>query len=242
MIRLMLGNVGSGKTASMVREMYLDNSKNITYSNIITKSIKNNKTIDSSMIIKRTYDEKGKESLSLNKDFWMDINKQGKAINVIIDEAHAVLNPRRAMSKINVIMTEWMALIRRVLGGADGNYGELTLITQLDRRLDPIAREMATDIFYHVCHYTKRCKKCKSIKFENNEISDKLKQCPLCKSYEIEKFDHYIEVFRFKNIKAYEIWKETGQKSYFNHYFITDIEKYFRFYNTLQWDNLIGEY
>lgn len=61
----------------------------------------------------------------LNVDFWKEIKEP---INVVIDEAHTLYNARKAMSKVNIITTEWLALIRRVLGSRESGHGELTFI------------------------------------------------------------------------------------------------------------------
>jgi len=139
-------------------------------------------------------------------------------------------------------MADFLSLLRRVVGSGDSGYGTLTLITQLERRLDPIAREMATNVRFCICHYNKICKKCKYVWSENNEIAEPRYQCPKCNNIHIHKHNHRIETFHFHSFKAYEDWKELGMKTYHKHYFINDIEKYFPYYNTLQWENLISDY
>jgi len=198
------------------------------------------------LISKKIYIPDGKKKevteLKLNVDFWKQAIKKYGSISVVIDEAHTVLNPRRAMSKKNILMTDFIALIRRILGSASDGYGELILITQLERRLDPIAKEMATSVHYHICHYTKRCVKCGLTWKENNECPESIWACPKCESTDINKFDHVIEVWHFANMRKYLEWKDFGAKAYHRHYFITDIEDYFCNFFTLQWDNLISDY
>jgi len=243
MIQIILGNIGSGKTATVVREIVKNDTQKFTFSNIITKKIKNNIVIKKDMIIKKEYnDSKKKDELSLNSEFWKNVQKKYGAINVIIDEAHTVLNPRRAMSKTNIIMADFLALLRRVVGSCDSGYGTLTLITQLERRLDPIAREMSTNVRFCVCHYTKHCKKCGYKWKENNEISEPIYRCPKCNNIYINKINHIIETWHFNSFQNYELWKEFGKKTYHKHYYINDIEQYFSYYNTLQWENLISDY
>jgi len=243
MIQIILGNIGSGKTATVVRELVKNPTQKTTFSNILTKKIKNNVIINREMIIKKVINEKTKkEELKLNSEYWQKIQEKYGAINVIIDEAHTVLNPRRAMSKINVIMSDFLAMLRRVIGSASSGYGTLTLITQLERRLDPIAREMSTNVRFCICHYNKTCKKCYHVWLENNEIAEPKYQCPKCNNIHIIKHHHRIETFHFHSFRAYEEWKEYGLKTYHKHYFINDIEKFFPYYNTLQWENLISDY
>ena len=150
MIVIYLGNVGSGKTACAVREIMLNKAHRKTFSNIVTRGLKNNKVIRPEMIIdKQQVDTKTKRDgttipvyeIKLNTQFWKDIDEP---INVVLDEAHTIINARRSMSKVNQIVTDWLALIRRVLGSADSGFGSLILISQLHNRIDIIAREMAT--------------------------------------------------------------------------------------------------
>ena len=246
MIRIVLGNVGSGKTATMVRELIKNDSGRVTYSNIKTPHIKNNVEITREMLVKTEQIGMRKNGepiikYSFNADFWKDAIKKHGAINVVIDEAHTVLSSRTSMSKQNRIMTDFLALLRRILGSNDAGHGELTLITQLDRRLDVIAREMATQVRFNVCHFRKRCKSCGHSWTENNEVPEQQYLCTACGSAKIIKCDHVIEVWHFPNMTAYQAWREFGDKRYHRHYFVTDIEKYFKFYDTYQWESLLSE-
>ena len=247
MIILSLGNPGSGKTASIVREMAMEASGRKSYSNIITKRIKSNSIINPEMIVSKnivkTIKKKSGEmepvyELKLNVDFWKSINEP---IDVIIDEAHSIINARRAMSKVNVIMSDWLALIRRVIGQSDSGYGRLVLISQLLRRIDPIARDMATQVRFHRCHYMKTCRECYMMWRENSDNPEPIWQCPGCGSFKIKKHSHKVEVWHFPDVKAYEAWAEFGMSSFHRHYIINDIEDFFPMYNTLQWDNMFSE-
>lgn len=245
MIRIILGNVGSGKTALIVREMLVNNNKNY-YSNIITRQIKNNTVIEKSNIIKEEViriKKNGEPELKqvLNKEFWYNLNRD-KSLNIVLDEAHTLINPRKSMSKINLIMGDFMALLRRVVGSNTHDYGELVLITQLERRLDVIAREMATVVQYVLGHYERHCKKCGKLLVENNETPNKLFNCPKCNK-PTEKKNFIIEVFSFENIDKFHTWEVSRRrrKTYYNRYFVTDIEETFKHYNTLQWENLISD-
>jgi hypothetical protein len=247
MIKIYIGNIGSGKTANAVRELYYNKSDRKTYSNIITKKIKNNIVIDSSMIIKEdavdTITRKSGKTeqvikKTLNQDFWKNVEKP---CNVVLDEAHSILNSRRAMSKTNQIITEWLALLRRILGSNDAGYGELTLITQLDNRIDIIARDMATLVKYHKCHFRKTCQRCFSTWNENSDIPEPVYNCPSCGSPKLKKSNFVIEVMHFRNIEYFRMWKEQGMKTFHARYYINDIEIIFPMYDTLQWDNLFTD-
>lgn len=251
MIRLMLGNIGSGKTVSMVREMILNEDEKTTFSNIILKGkdIKKKTTqinrdmIFAEKIIKVKQNGEKVTKLILNSEFWKATRtKFPNGINVVIDEAHTLMNSRRAMSNENVIMNDFMSLLRRILGDSGEGYGELVLITQIGRRLDINARELATSIHYHLCHYKRTCAKCKFSFWETNEIYQKPKTCPACGHRRMTKSNFLIEKWEFKSMENLDLWIEHNYKSYQKHYYITDIEKYFKFYNSWQWENLISEY
>lgn len=222
--------------------MMINESNRLTYTNIKT-SIKSCRLINPGMIIEKIIIGQKKNGTDitefrLNKDFWKQINEP---ISVVLDEAHTILNARRSMSTVNIILTDWLSLIRRVLGQAESGYGELVLISQLNNRIDTIARQMATNYRYHVCHYQKSCKHCWCSWQESSESPEPLWKCPSCGRYEIKKHSHQIEVWHFANETAYTGWKEWGMNTFHAHYLIDDIETYFPLYNTLQWDNLFSE-
>lgn len=249
MIKIYLGNVGSGKTACAVREMFLNENHRKTYSNILV-DLPHVIPIKASMIIKKTAvgEKKNKSTgdttpvyeYSLNKEFWMEQKDEPK--NIIIDEAHSIINSRRSMSTINIIVTDWLALIRRFLGQAESGYGNLIFISQLEKRIDVIAREMCNEVHYHICHYNKVCNSCLYSWDENNETPRQKWNCPECGFQKVTKCNHRIEVLEFASIIAYSNWKVFGQETFYIRYLITDIEDYFDYYDTLQLANLLTEF
>ena len=247
----MLGKMGSGKTACMVREMVLNTDEKTTFSNIILKSKgkkKNHIQINRDMIFKKEIIRTKKDGeelfkLVLNADYWKETRATfPDGINVVLDEAHTLMDSRRSMATPNVIMNDFMSLLRRILGDSGEGYGELVLITQLGRRLDVNARELATSVHYHLCHYKRTCTKCKFNFWETNEVYQKPKVCPRCGHRKMDKSDFVIEKWEFESMEACDYFIEMGQKTYQKHYYITDIENYFPYYDTFQWENLISEY
>ena len=175
MIEIVVGNVGSGKTANSVKELAKNQDDRITFSNITTKKIKNNIPIKIEMIIKKIpkLNAKGEETGSftdeLNIEFWEKMRKKyPQGINFIFDEAHTLFNARRSMSKQNVIMTDFLALIRKIVTSSTGK-GKLVFISQLPRRIDSIAREMCTLVKFYRCHYYKVCADCGAKHYETND-------------------------------------------------------------------------
>jgi len=217
----------------------LNQSMRDTYANIKT-SLPNCQMLKSEMIIKKEQVgvRKNGEAIydfKLNVDFWKSI---GKPINVVLDEAHTMFNARKSMSKVNIIMTDWLALIRRVLGQAESGYGELVLISQLANRIDIIAREMATNVRWHVMHYSKTCMKCGYTWQEDSDSPEPIWACESCGCFKIKKHSHYCEVWHFGSMQAYETYRSFGMSTFHMHYIISDIEKYFTLYDTFSWESL----
>jgi hypothetical protein len=234
----------SSKTCSMVREIVNDTSSKVYFSNIVTKNVPNNILIKPEMIFKKEEISKKRDGTPVykyhvNKEFWQEAVKKYGSINVVIDEAHSVLNSRRSMSKTTQAVVDWMALLRRVLGSSSSGYGRLFLITQIERRLDIIAKEQATEARFHLCHYQKTCNQCGWTISENNEVSEPVFMCPYC-NIELIKHSHIAEIWCFKDYNSFIQWKYLGKgKTYYKHYYVRNLEKVFPLYNTLQWDNLL---
>jgi len=249
MIILFLGNVGSGKSACAIRETRI-NSHMKYYTNILPtkpKITNNIITIKPEMIVKKSLVEVKKKrdgteepvyKLELNKEFWTE--QAERPLSVVIDEAHDFLNARKSMSKINEILTSFLALTRRIVGETDAE-GDLIFITQLDRRIDVICREMAHQIRWHVCHYYKTCMKCGVTWYENSDFPEKQKLCGYCGHFQLRKHSFRIEVFHYADIGAFDAWKEYGMRTHHRRYFINNIEEFFPLYDTLQWENLFQD-
>ncbi len=245
MITICVGNPGSGKTVSAVRDMML--SQRPTYSNIKTMSVPNNHMINHEMIIKKDLIKTIKKKdgslepqykLSLNVEYWQGLEKP---IDIVLDEAHTIMNPRRSMSKINIIITDWLALIRRAVGSQGSNQGHLYLITQLPGRIDVIARDMATQIRHHTCYYVKSCEKCNVSWREHTDIPEPQITCPKCYEPDLTISDHSILIHYFSSMNNYYYWVDAGQKTYYRKSIIRNVQDYFPLYDTLSWENLMSE-
>ena len=238
--------MGSGKTANCVRDMVMNQTKTSYYTNIIPKRPKQTPwihTINSSMIFKKTTEEnpsgrgKPKTKIEFNKEYW---DKIPRPISFVYDEAHEIFSARNSMSVINRVMANMTAMARRICGEGR-NDSDLVYVTQLDRRIDVIAREMATLIKYHVMHYFVTCKKCGLSWAETSEMPEKAKVCCRCGHYLLSRSNFVIEVTHYANIKAYDAWRDFGIPTHHMKYYITDIEKYFPFYSTMQWEGLFDD-
>lgn len=239
MLTLVFGKVGSGKSATVVRDIIRNENGFKTYSNINIFGDKKVIPLKTEMIIKFEEDKKGNRlPKEVNVDFWKNIKEP---CNIVLDEVHTLLNARRR-DKLNTIMNDWVALLRRVIGSAESGHGEMILITQLPRRIDVIERELANKIRYCICHYAKMCRDCESRWTETSETSKPLWKCPTCGKNDIKKYNHMIECFEFSDIQKFNMWDAFKEKTYFSHYIIKDIENYFKYYDTLQWESLITEH
>lgn len=251
MIKIVLGNLGSGKTAYMVREMALNLNNRRTYSNIIT-NLKNQVNISPEMIIKKevvgykvnksTNEKEEIYKYKLNKEYWTEVLKKEKAINICLDESANLIDSRRSQTNVNIIFTQWLFMLRRIIGQTQSGYGELTFITQLLSTIDNRARDLATNIVYTIGHFQKTCEMCGASWQENSEMPEGYIVCPMCKSNKIFKHSHRTEVWAFPNINLFQMWHQFGQKTFYKHFIINNIEDYMSSYNHLQWEFLFEGY
>lgn len=242
-IILVVGNVGSGKTASMVYQMLA--KRRPVYTNIRVTGAEHIKTISPDMIIKKEivgYNKK-KEALykqSLNYEFWQ---KTEKPCDVVLDEIHTVFSSRRSMSHTNRIFSEWLALIRRVLGSTGGIDGDAYFITQLAYRADVILRDMAHRVHYHICHFTRACDECGMSWKHNSEQPEHVYECPECGSLKLTDKNHIIEVYKFASVMACDRWVYTRDRNlYYSRSLLHNIGAVFDRYDTRQWENLFEGY
>lgn len=249
-----MGNVGSGKTISIIKEM-VDNIEDETsphyFSNIVTTNkgehaIPKNIMITRDMIIKEEVvkvKQNGDEvkSLKFNVEQWLQFKKKYNEFNVVIDEAHTLMDSRNFMSKQNRVLNDFLSLIRKICNNPVSECN-LTLISQIDSRLDINARKLCTEVRYHINVYDKRCLKCGAVWVEHSELSDfqKHKKCPRCKGKPL-KFNSRLIVHYFDNIENYEKWKYNQVKTILQTKKISNIDRYYKFYDTFQLDNLISE-
>lgn len=96
----------------------------------------------------------------INWDFWQDLSDRGIRFDIYIDEAHNVLHSRRSNTKFAVLMTTWLAQIRKILGESEQNH--LYLITQRFNAVDVTARELAQEIIM--------CQKMESLPYLNTKV------------------------------------------------------------------------
>jgi len=199
---------------------------------ILTKTVKRT-------IHKKDGTNEDVEEMSVNVDFWKSIKEP---VNIVLDEAHTILNSRRSFSKKSIHLNHWLSLIRRVLGDTDGGNSEIVFISQLSNKLDCNLRQMAHNIRWNICHYQKVCSTCGIYWDETSDQPELIYRCPRCSGIHIKKKNIRIQVLFFANIKKFEDYHDFGVQSQYKEILVLDVEKYFYAYNSLQWDNLFNEY
>ena len=238
MIRIFLGNLGSGKTISAVREMVINqDSGRTTYTNIVTKNIKNVIRIQPQDIITKSGDKK--PSYDLNVDFW---NTRDKPLNILWDEVHLTANSRMSMSKVNMILSRFIAMARRITGFDDRGYGHFTFIAQKDRTIDVNIRDLCNEIIYHIGRWILHCQDCGTKLWVNSEMQQ-LDKCIRCKSWNIRKENLMIEQLKFSEWNDFYAWtNKIKGKWWYEHTIVTDIDRFFDRYDTMQMENIWENY
>lgn len=240
MIRVFLGNLGSGKSACAVKEIADDTSNLKTYTNLVLKGVRNTVFIKPSDIIE-VISQKGrkKDIYKLNIGYW---EKQKKPLNVLWDEVHLTASSRRSSSKPNVILSQFMAMARRITGFDKRGYGFFTFIAQKERTIDVNIRELANEIVYHVSYWKITCEDCGRYIYWNSE-KQHLRKCLNCGSWKILKSDiHVLRIF-FNDWEKYYNWVEHAPgRWHFKREWIFDIEHYFHNYDTMQISNIWDSY
>lgn len=239
MITIFLGMLGSGKTASAVRELVNDKSGRITYSNLAVRNIKNVYHIKPQDIISKTEDEKGKITFDLNKEFWL---KQKKPLNILWDEIHLTANSRKSMSNINMVFSKFMAMARRLVGFDKRGYGHLIFIAQAERTIDVNIKELASEIRYHKSYWIVKCEECSVSIIANSEM-EQIETCLNCGSWKIERKGLNVEVRHFRTWGDYMNFKLNMPGKWHNkRYMIKDMADYFGYYDTMQMEDIWADY
>jgi len=134
-IHIITGGIGSGKSLSIVKEIITRNQVCFTNFHVRHK-----------LAIRLKYehlfklDDKGNIQ-SVNFEFWKKVKEKYGGFDIYLDEFHNVMNSRRSMSKKNVIISDWLAQIRKVLGDSEKN--NLYLISQKLRRIDVNCKDLS---------------------------------------------------------------------------------------------------
>ena len=144
------------------------------------------------------------------------------------------------MTSINKIFSRFLSMGRRITGFDQRGYGKLTFSAQTDRTIDINLRELTTDIQYNIGRWVIDCQEC-HFKFWTNSEKEQTDKCPKCFSWNIIKKDFIVECNFFRSWQDYYAWKD-GLKIRHKKVFLNDIENYFKYYDTLQMENMWENY
>jgi hypothetical protein len=247
-IEIVIGNVGSGKSLFCVRNIVNDHSGIHTFTNIkFIKKLPHVHLLKTENFVKVEVigQKKNGEDITkavFNKEFWLDIKKKYGRINIVLDEAHIYMDSRNFASRLNKnIMSNFIALIRKILGGSDASMGRLILITQLFGRIDNRAREMATNVICIEMMYQQNCKHCGLTWNETNLSPEPALSCPRCNYNKLTRNNHQMVITKYQSAQAYELSKMGFPNTHYGKQVINDGHLYFKYYDTNQIEGLIED-
>lgn len=141
MIIAFIGNVGSGKTVSMVKSIV--DYKGVAYTNFNLKDCDYTRLKFEDLIILKN------EKKDVNWKKWDEIRGKHKYFSIFLDEVDELINARASMTKRNMLLSRWVAQIRKILKDNPDNH--LFISTQTPRKIDVNFRDLT--------HIVVRCKK-----------------------------------------------------------------------------------
>lgn len=190
-----------------VREML--SRSNPCFVNFMVKSAQS-KRLKVSDIIQKVPTEDGKRTkLEVNYEFWKEQRKKG-IFDIYLDEVYMLAHARSSMTGFSRVATGWVAQIRKMLNGEEGN---LYCVTQKPMRLDIAWRDLA--------RIWVKCEKVKgNISMQTKTMKGK-KLLPL----------YFIKLKYFNSLEALEAYESTGQRTYtHSSFFIAN--NFYKYYDT----------
>lgn len=213
MIRLILGGVGSGK--SLLATKYALKRDNHLFLNYKIRT-PNNTRIKVQHII-----DSADKKPHVNWDYWNAAVKKHGGFDIIIDEIHNVMHARRAMSRQNVIMSQWISQIRKVTG--DNEHYDFLCISQAFERIDVAVRDLAYEIII-----------CKKVELTQNVMTTIYKNGKkMVVALPVTLI--FLTYFTGDNCKDnYMIWKATKNKRFVSKQSYFYANPYFKFYDSYE--------
>lgn len=222
MIRIILGNIGSGKTLTTVKEIM--NSPFIVYSNVGVKHPNLIRLKFSHIIADKQIGEtkSGKPIMKkvVNWNYWREAIKKHKYFHVYIDELHNIMPSRLSMSKQNIVMAQWVAQIRKVTGSSE--MVDLVVVSQELQRIDVTIRDLASELMF--------CQKIEKLPFVKTQVLEnrKLKWKKLPKTYVLHNY-----FLGDGNVSRYWQWRDMEKKTYdYRTYFYAN--PFMKYYDTYE--------
>ena len=142
MIIATVGNIGSGKTVSIVKRIV--ESKKMSFVNFDVQA-KNVLRLKKEHIVKETvigHTRAGKPitEREVNWKFWNRALRKYKEYHLFLDEIHNIAHSRQSMTKWNTLMSIWISQIRKILGDSEKTH--IYLISQRIDRIDVAFRDL----------------------------------------------------------------------------------------------------
>ena len=240
-IMLYMGYLGSGKTLSAVRNAAF--SPMNTYTNIKVKRQITTTLITKHQILKEEVTKEKKDGTkeygySVNFDYWeLQKKKHRNGFNIVIDEAHSIIDARTSMSKINRAAKKWASSLRKIISCRDG-VGDVTFVSQLPRGVDVWVKELCNQYRWHEYFSKRQCKYCKTIYLFSSSSEEPQERCPSCDMGSFNELGSKMIVYRFKTIEDVEAYINFGAKTYYVADVINNPSYFYKYYDTYQIENL----
>ena len=220
MIIIVVGNIGSGKSLTIIKEII--GRGNFCHINFKVYGLPHNRIKWEHLI---QQGEKKSDS-RVNFGFWQQETKK-HPFDIYLDEFHNVMSSRRSISKKNVLLSDWLSQIRKILGQSE-KYN-LYLLTQKLRRIDINSRDLAQcvilcqkQLFHEIQIPTVVIEKGKRI----------IKKLPLCVIYK----QYFPDADSLSN---FEIWG-SGKPFKITRFIANDYYQYYDSYEIIDFGE--GEY
>lgn len=199
MIVIYVGGVGSGKTLSIVKEIV--RRENPCFVNFDMEHHTATR-LRWEHLIEKHDDGSKKGGMRVNYQYWNDISsKNPEGFDIYLDEFHNIMGSRRGMSKRNVLMSDWLSQVRKILG--ENERCNLYLLTQKLRRIDINSRDLAHVIV-----------KCEKVVHEGVLIDTVVKAKD--GSYEVRRLPLVvIYKYWFNDCEACQAFETLGIRSYY---------------------------
>lgn len=156
MIRIFVGNIGSGKSLSAIRVMKLRNQHTFCNQGLKFDKAHRMKVTD---IVEQVIDEpeegskaKAKTRLEVNWKFWVEQTTKYKHYDIFLDEIASFMGARNSMTGFSKKAMEWIAQIRKILGESELN--DIILVSQKLDGIDITIRDFAHEITHCQKFYT----------------------------------------------------------------------------------------
>jgi len=195
MIIGILGGIGSGKSVSATRNIVRRNCPVFVNYNVnhpkVTRLKKEHIILDDVIGHKQNGTEIIKKKL--NWDFWNEHKHEG--YDICLDEVHNLVHSRMAMTKNNVLLTQWISQIRKILGENENHH--IWLISQRIERIDVAFRDLMMKIIH--CEKIQLPTKIPTKVRRKGKILTKMVQITFIVQYEFTGIDC---------VKMYQFWLE----------------------------------